>query len=561
MKIRTILTEILILTLAISILPMIIATFFSLRNTQNITRDLIYQYQDTMIANLQETEVARVKSLAKEIDILLSSYIATLINTSNFLSTIPGDILTDTVQSLNMETDNIFSIVDPEENPVIMNAVSEHGILIEHLDLYEDYQDIYSFFCFYKVLQIKDKQEDSILKLCVNLQNNFDIIFAQELRQSSVFVVDQNGFTVYHSDSKIMMGREYLGNLEVVIAALTGRGSGSINYFDQNKEQIFGAFANVDIYNLNWGIISQSPLKYALFHVKRLEEESNVQISILIYISLLILLITILSVAIVSYIFAKRISNPIMIFDQKAESIANGDYSQTIEIKSRNEIGRLANTFNQMIQKIKEYIVQLEKAAEDNEELFFQSIQALASSIDAKDPYTKGHSERVTRFSIAIAYSLGLPSHVIKKVKISALLHDVGKIGVPDHILQKPGILNDEEYRQMQKHPIYGASIMESITKLHGIIPGMKHHHEKYDGTGYPDKISGDLIPLEARIIAIADTFDAMTTDRPYQDRMEPDEVLSKIIQWAGSKYDPKIVKAFETAYHESLRRLFYEKQ
>ncbi len=558
MKIRTILTEILLSTLLISIIPLVISTFFNLRSTQNITKDLIYKYQDTLIANLQETEVSRVKSLAKELNILISGYVSTLNNTANMLSTIQTSNIEDALNSINKDPNYVFTIIDTEDSQDLVSVIKQNGIFIEHLDIYETDNEIYSYFCFYRMLDTQGRGE-MILKLCSNLYGSFNSIFGREYRGSSAFVVDQNGFAVYHSDKSTMINRKFLGNLEVVNTALQGRGSGSITYLDIEREQIFGAFANIDIYNINWGIISQSPLKTALFYVRRLEEESRLQISQIIYVSISILFTTIIAVGIVSYILAKRLSTPIMIFDQKSELIANGQYSQVIDIKSKNEIGRLANTFNIMTKRIQEYIIQLEKAAKDNEELFFQSIQALASSIDAKDPYTKGHSERVTKYSVAIAYSLGLPPNIIKKVKIAALLHDVGKIGIIDSILQKPGILNDEEYKEMQKHPIYGASIMGSIKKLHDIIPGMKHHHEKWDGSGYPDKISGELIPLEARIIAIADTFDAMTTDRPYQNKWEPDDVLAKIIEWSGTKYDPKIVIAFENAYYESIRRFFYE--
>lgn len=558
MKIRTILTEILVSTLLISIIPLIAATFFNLKSTQKITKDMIYKYQDTLIANLQETEVSRVKSLAKEINILFSGYINTLSSAGSIIKALNYSELDEALENINSSAQSVFSVIESGSDPELTANISRYGIYIEHLDLYESNNEIFSYFCFYTIADMKDKNE-VILKMCSNLYTPFEEIFSQDYRQSTVFVVDQNGFAVYHSNRDIMIDRQYMGNQEVVETALLGMGSGSITYHDQNRENIFGAFANVSMFNLNWGIISQSPIKTALFYVKRLEEESRIQISEIIYVSLTILMTTMVAVAMVSYILAKRLSNPIMLFEQKSRSIADGEYSQMINIKSKNEIGSLANTFNLMTRKIKEYIVQLEKAAKDNEELFFQSIQALASSIDAKDPYTKGHSERVTRYSVAIAFSLGLPPNIIKKVKIAALLHDVGKIGIVDSILQKPGILDDEEYREMQKHPIYGANIMGSITKLHDIIPGMKHHHEKWDGSGYPDKIRGELIPLEARIIAIADTFDAMTTDRPYQNRWDPDDVLAKVIEWSGTKYDPKIVIAFENAYYESIRRNFHE--
>lgn len=558
MRFKTILTEILISTLMIAIIPLLIATFLNLRSTQEITKDLIHKHQDTLIANLQETEADRVKSLAIEINILLNNYINALNYSSSILSTIPDELLDETIKILNSETELQYSIIDIGEDSDIYPLILQNDIYIEHKDIDIIGDEVYSLFCFYKIFPSQEGTP-RILKLCADLQGYFDEIFGQETRFSTVFAVDQEGFPIYHSQKDIMVKRRYLGNLEVVSTALEGIGSGTIFYLDQNREEIFGAFAHIDLYNLHWGIISESPIKTALFYVRSLEEESNIQISEILFVSISILLITIVLVIAVSYFLAKSISNPIMEFENKAELISEGEYTQKIQIKSHNEIGRLADTFNLMTKKIEAYILELEKAAKDNEDLFFQSIEALASAIDAKDPYTQGHSERVTKYSIAISYALGLPDHIIKKVRIAAQLHDIGKIGIMDSILQKPGALNDEEYESMKKHPIYGAKIMERISKLHDIIPGMKHHHEKYDGSGYPDRISGDLIPLDARIISIADTFDAMTTTRPYQKKMEPDEVVEKIVAWGGTKYDPKIVIAFEKAYQESLRRIFYE--
>lgn len=562
MKIKTIFFEILLSTLAIAIIPLIIATFFNIKETGSITGDLIYKHQDTLIANLQENEVSRVKSLANETMVLINSYERMLSDTGTLISILPDEAIYETIDLINQNTEQTYDLIDISEAPGLYDKLTDYYIYIEHpcntsLNMTNENYPMLNF-CFYKLVYSSSGKE-YILSLSYNLQQPLSLIFTANMRTSSAFIVDQDGLSIYHSLHEDKDRRKYLGDLEVVQASLKGIGSGSIYFIDPDDEQMFGAFANISLFNLNWGIISQSPLRYALFYLKDLEEESNLQINRILLISLYILAITIVAVSIVSYFLARRISDPIKSFETKAALIANGKYSQTIDIRSQNEIGRLAHTFNFMTRKIRDYIYQLENAAKENEELFLESIQALASSIDAKDPYTKGHSERVTTYSTTIAYALGLPSHIIKRVKIAALLHDIGKIGIMDSILQKPGTLNDDEFKEMQKHPILGANIMGSISKLRDIIPGMKHHHERHDGTGYPDKIKGDFIPLEAKIISIADTFDAMTTDRPYQKRMDPDEVVLKIIGWSGTRYDPKIVKAFKKAYQENLRRLFYE--
>jgi HD-GYP domain-containing protein (c-di-GMP phosphodiesterase class II) len=217
-------------------------------------------------------------------------------------------------------------------------------------------------------------------------------------------------------------------------------------------------------------------------------------------------------------------------------------------VKSHNEIGDLADNFNVMSTAIELSIEQLKKAAYENNQLFINSIRMLAAAIDAKDPYTRGHSERVARYSIAIGKNLTLPDKEIRNLRISALLHDVGKIGIDDRILRKPGALNDDEFEVMKQHPAKGAAIMSGVAQLIDIIPGMKYHHEKWSGGGYPDGLQGEQIPMQARIVSIADTFDAMTTNRPYQKAMELVYVVEKIRSFGGTRFDPRVVDAFVQA-------------
>ncbi|HEY5162644.1 MAG TPA: HD-GYP domain-containing protein, partial [Terriglobales bacterium] len=199
-----------------------------------------------------------------------------------------------------------------------------------------------------------------------------------------------------------------------------------------------------------------------------------------------------------------------------------------------------------MTDEIEHYIEDLKSAAAQNRALFLGSIQMLAGAVDEKDPYTRGHSDRVTRYSVLIATELGLPNEEIEKIRISAQLHDVGKIGIEDRILKKPGALTPDEYEIMKTHTTRGANILRPVQQLKEMIPGIELHHESLDGRGYPFGLKGDEIPLAPRIIGVADTFDAMTTNRPYQAARPPDYALKIIQSLAKTKFDPKVVDAMQ---------------
>lgn len=178
-------------------------------------------------------------------------------------------------------------------------------------------------------------------------------------------------------------------------------------------------------------------------------------------------------------------------------------------------------------------------------DLFTDSIKSLAEAIDAKDPYTNGHSRRVTKYSVEIGKEMNLDEESLEKLEYMAILHDVGKIGIKDSILNKQAQLDDEEYAIMKTHTLVGSKILDSMKTLKYLSLGAKYHHEKYDGTGYNFGLKGNEIPLEARVIAIADTYDAMTTDRPYRKGLDYDTAINEINRFAGKQFDPEIVKNF----------------
>jgi putative nucleotidyltransferase with HDIG domain len=187
-------------------------------------------------------------------------------------------------------------------------------------------------------------------------------------------------------------------------------------------------------------------------------------------------------------------------------------------------------------------------ASEQNHQLFIDSIEMIAAAVDARDPYTKDHSLRVAQYSVILARELGLPEEEVDKIRISATLHDVGKMGIEDRVFKKPGVLTNEEFEIMKRHTVMGHEIVRQVKQLTEMLPGIRWHHEALNGRGYPDGIKGDELPMMARIISVADTFDAITTDRPYQAGSEFPKALEILRKHAGTKYDPIVVDAMDSA-------------
>lgn len=185
------------------------------------------------------------------------------------------------------------------------------------------------------------------------------------------------------------------------------------------------------------------------------------------------------------------------------------------------------------------------KAEKELHELFMAALQSLASAIEAKSAWTRGHSERVAGYAVKIGEGLGLAEDALEKLRIAALLHDIGKIGTYDAILDKSGKLTDAEYEAIKQHPAKGAEMLAPIRQMQDILPGVRGHHERFDGTGYPDGLKGEGIPLQARILAVADTFDSMTAERPYRATPGKAQALEDIRQHAGTQFDPRVVEAF----------------
>jgi HD-GYP domain-containing protein (c-di-GMP phosphodiesterase class II) len=226
-------------------------------------------------------------------------------------------------------------------------------------------------------------------------------------------------------------------------------------------------------------------------------------------------------------------------------------YDLKDEIRQLNQVTREQNfklqDMNKNLEdKVRERTRQLDQKNRDLRTAYIQTVGALAEAIDAKDAYTRGHSERVAVYASRIGRQMSMRKDMIERIYFSGLLHDVGKIGIPDAIITKPDRLTKAEYLEIQKHPEIGAKILEPVEFLRNVVPCVRHHHEWYDGSdrGYPDRLRADKIPLPSRLILVCDTIEAMTSDRPYRKGLPLETVVSELHKYSGSQFDPKCVKA-----------------
>jgi HD-GYP domain-containing protein (c-di-GMP phosphodiesterase class II) len=356
------------------------------------------------------------------------------------------------------------------------------------------------------------------------------------------YVVDAQGRLVAAATPEFATGQD-MKNLEIVRNFVDG---GNRAQLAATKEfslrsgsdhiEMLGTYSPVT--SLDWAVVVQKTQREAYQGVYEMQRTAR----------LLALLAVLLSIG-VSIFAARRITNPLEVLTQFSRALAKGDFSQRVHLWSRTEIGELAQTFNSMSEELERFVEDLKRAAEENRALFMGSIQMLAGAVDEKDPYTRGHSDRVTRYSLLIAREMNLPAAFMETLQISAQLHDVGKIGIEDHILKKPGALTAEEFEVMKTHTTKGANILRPVTQLAEMLPGIELHHEALDGRGYPYGLQGDQIPLLARVIAVADTFDALTTNRPYQQAQTPEHALQIIQNLAGKRLDPVAVGALLAVY------------
>jgi HD-GYP domain-containing protein (c-di-GMP phosphodiesterase class II) len=363
------------------------------------------------------------------------------------------------------------------------------------------------------------------------------------------YVVDSQGRLVAGVGPEFATGQQ-MKSLDIVRAFVEGGNKAQLAetrefavHSGSERVEMLGTYSPVT--SLNWAVVVQKPQREAYRGVYEMQHTARLLAALAVMLSIF-----------VSIFAARRITNPLQILTQTSRALAHGDFSQRVNLWSRTEIGELAQTFNTMSEELERFVEDLKRAADENRALFMGSIQMLAGAVDEKDPYTRGHSDRVTRYSLLIAKEMNQPAAFLETLRVSAQLHDVGKIGIEDHILKKPGALTEEEFEVMKTHTTKGANILRPVTQLAEMLPGIELHHEALDGRGYPYGLQGDQIPLLARVIAVADTFDALTTNRPYQQAHTPEQALQIIKNLAGKRLDPEAVAALLAVYERGEIRI-----
>jgi HD-GYP domain-containing protein (c-di-GMP phosphodiesterase class II) len=379
-----------------------------------------------------------------------------------------------------------------------------------------------------------------VLSALVDLQAVWEAVDRGNRTGHTMFAVDSRGRVFATSARSGEAPDRHFAQSEIVRRFLSdpGRARQTMPFTLQRNgkpEQYLGSY---EVTRERWGIFVQAKERQVYLPVMDMVK------------STLRWALAALSLAIIAaVVFAGTLSNPIDRLAAAARAFAAGDLTHRVQVRSRNEIGELADAFNRMATQIEDSIRRLKRAAEENNQLFLGTIRALAQAIDAKDPYTRGHSVRVNKYSLVIARNLGLSRDEIGNIQVASLLHDVGKIGIDDAILKKPGPLTADEFEVMKTHAEKGEGIMSQIRQMKNIVPGLRSHHERWRGGGYPDGLDGDRIPLMARIIAVADTFDAMTTNRPYHDACTFDDAVRRLNELKGATLEDKVVEAFNRAY------------
>ena len=239
------------------------------------------------------------------------------------------------------------------------------------------------------------------------------------------------------------------------------------------------------------------------------------------------------------------ITRPIKELASGVDELKQAKRTRPLRVYSTDELGKLTESFNKMSQTITEQKEELRQYTQELEEAYVSIVQVLAVAIDARDPYTLGHSSRVAVHSVRIGEEIGLKKEELEELEIAALFHDVGKLKTPDSILMKKQPLDTWELKAIKHHPVDGAEILGKVKSLQKYVSPVRHHHEHYDGRGYPDRLDGDRIPLYSAIIAIADAFDAMTSTRPYRRAMSKTEALHELKHGVGKQFHPHLVEVF----------------
>ncbi|NTX08143.1 HD domain-containing protein [Myxococcus sp. CA051A] len=306
-----------------------------------------------------------------------------------------------------------------------------------------------------------------------------------------------------------------------------------VGNFGEGRDAVVAAYTVLP--ETGWAIVSEQPVEHAYRQVETMERRILLGLGAAILVAL-----------VMAALFSRNLTRPLKVFTDGALELARGKFGVEVKIPQKNEVGELAQTFNYMSKQLLAYDMENRGLYESLEKGYLETIVALANSIDSKDAYTRGHSQRVGDLSVEIGRELNLTERELRQLQYGGILHDIGKIGIVESILCKQTKLTDQEMAIMREHPAIGDAIIGPVSFLGAVRACVRHHHERWDGTGYPDKLRGDDIPLLARIVACADTFDACTSTRPYQKAMPLEKAMEILDSLTGAQLDPQVVAALQ---------------
>jgi HD-GYP domain-containing protein (c-di-GMP phosphodiesterase class II) len=304
-----------------------------------------------------------------------------------------------------------------------------------------------------------------------------------------------------------------------------------VGNFASGKHRVVAAYSAIP--QVGWATVSEQPFELAYKQVDAMERRVALGLAGALGVALCL-----------AALFSRNLTRPLHGFGAAALDIAKGNFGVRVNLRSKNELGELAQTFNYMSSALQAYDQETKGLYGSLEEGYLETIVSLANSIDSKDPYTRGHSQRVADLCVEIGRELGMTERQLKQLRYGGILHDVGKIGIPEVILCKGSRLTEQEMQIMREHPLIGDSIIQPVSFLAGVRTAARNHHERWDGTGYPDRLKGEEIPLIARIVNCADTFDACTSTRPYQKALPLDQAMEIVEKLRCKQLDPKVIDA-----------------
>jgi HAMP domain-containing protein len=354
-------------------------------------------------------------------------------------------------------------------------------------------------------------------------------------RSGGAYIIDGNGRLVAHPNVARALARE-----DLTLSGVAGRLKENIaraatvtvvsDFVEDGVPQV-GAYSPLG--RLRWGLVVHEPRDDAYGLARATWAHALGWVSLALALALL-----------VAVLFARGITRPVARLVEGTQTLAQGSFGGVVPVEGTPEIAELARTFNEASRQLAKYDKENRELLAAVERGYLETLRALVNAIEAKDPYTAGHSQRTAEVAVAIAQTMKLPDEQVTEIEFGGLLHDIGKIGIAENILRKPAVLDDAEMKIMRGHPDIGDAIMHDIDLLKKIRPMVRNHHERFDGSGYPDGLKGEQIPLGARIIAAADTYDAITSDRCYQPGRPPKEAIPILKRLSGLTLDGLVVDA-----------------